>query len=219
MLIVVNVVADVLHGGGSPGADDDDDIGARPVRTESGGRVGGLLVSTFALTAILGPLLVGEDPLRQDLANNCAAEASRTGSAPTISAATRSRASCTARASRSASRSRACFAASAWARPWARAATTGLVDRALMRMVDVMLAFPDILLAIVVVATLGKGLGNTIAAVTFFAVPTFARLARGAPAAAAEFVTAAQAVGASTRAFSVATSRRWPCSRFSFRRR
>lgn len=54
----------------------------------------------------------------------------------------------------------------------------GLVDELLMRLMDIMLSFPAILLAILIVAALGIGLTNTIIAITFSMIPTFARLAR-----------------------------------------
>lgn len=75
----------------------------------------------------------------------------------------------------------------------------GAVDRALMRLMDVLLAFPDILLAITIVAILGKGTLNTVIAVAVFAVPTFARLARGAALGVIEqeYVHASRALGAS----------------------
>jgi glutathione transport system permease protein len=68
-----------------------------------------------------------------------------------------------------------------------------------MRIVDILLAFPGILLAIVVVAILGPGLVNVVLAIGVFSVPSFARLAR-APVLVAmgqEYVQAARAVGAS----------------------
>jgi peptide/nickel transport system permease protein len=75
----------------------------------------------------------------------------------------------------------------------------GWIDRVSMRVTDVLLAFPGILLAIVTVATLGKGLDNTIAAVAFMAAPTFARLARASALSVTglEYVSAARALGAS----------------------
>ena len=74
----------------------------------------------------------------------------------------------------------------------------GAIDNLSMRVVDVLLAFPGILLAIAIVALLGPGLLNVVIAVGFFSVPTFARLARG-PALAAmglEYIQAARAIGA-----------------------
>ena len=55
----------------------------------------------------------------------------------------------------------------------------GWVDSLVMRLCDVLLAFPGILLAIGVVAVLGPGVTNVIYAVAVFSVPVFARLVRG----------------------------------------
>jgi peptide/nickel transport system permease protein len=55
----------------------------------------------------------------------------------------------------------------------------GWVETVLMRLVDALLAFPGILLALVVIAVLGVGLENVIIAVGVAWVPRFARLARG----------------------------------------
>ncbi len=55
----------------------------------------------------------------------------------------------------------------------------GWVDVVISRMMDVMLAFPGLLLAIVIVAILGNGTQNTIVAIAVFAVPSIARMVRG----------------------------------------
>jgi glutathione transport system permease protein len=55
----------------------------------------------------------------------------------------------------------------------------GWWDRIVMRMADVLFAFPGILLAIGIVAILGNGMVNVILAVAVFSVPAFARLVRG----------------------------------------
>jgi glutathione transport system permease protein len=55
----------------------------------------------------------------------------------------------------------------------------GWWDRIVMRMSDVLFAFPGILLAIGIVAILGNGMINVILAVAVFSVPAFARLVRG----------------------------------------
>ncbi len=74
----------------------------------------------------------------------------------------------------------------------------GWLDRLLMRLVDVMLAFPSILLAIVIIAIIRPGVLSTMLAVGISSVPTFARLARGSTLSLRneEYVTAARAVGA-----------------------
>lgn len=54
----------------------------------------------------------------------------------------------------------------------------GALDQVLMRAMDLMLAFPSILLAIAIVAVLGPGLENAMLAVGIVAVPQYARLVR-----------------------------------------
>lgn len=73
------------------------------------------------------------------------------------------------------------------------------VDAAIMRVCDVLLAFPGILLAIAVIAILGPGIDNVIYAVAVFSVPVFARLARGSTLALknAVYIDAARAIGVS----------------------
>lgn len=55
----------------------------------------------------------------------------------------------------------------------------GVVDSVAMRLVDVMLAFPGILLAMAIIAARGRGTGNLILAIGIGAVPGYARLMRG----------------------------------------
>ncbi len=55
----------------------------------------------------------------------------------------------------------------------------GWADRVIMRICDVLFAFPGILLAIGIVAILGNGMTNVIIAVAIFSIPAFARLVRG----------------------------------------
>jgi peptide/nickel transport system permease protein len=75
----------------------------------------------------------------------------------------------------------------------------GFVDSALMRFMDVLLAFPGILLGIAVVVVLGNGVENTAIAVAVMSTPTFARLARGSALSilARDHVAASRALGAS----------------------
>ena len=74
----------------------------------------------------------------------------------------------------------------------------GRIESIIMRTMDVMLAFPSIILAIGIVALRGPGLNNTILAVSIVNIPSFARVARASTLAIKEFeyVTAARAVGA-----------------------
>ena len=73
----------------------------------------------------------------------------------------------------------------------------GFVDSVIMRLMDVMLAIPGLLLAIGIVAALGPGLKEVMIAVGVANVPIFARLLRGSVLAQreADFVVAARAVG------------------------
>jgi glutathione transport system permease protein len=75
------------------------------------------------------------------------------------------------------------------------------LDSLIMRMSDVLLAFPGILLAIGVIAILGPGIDNVIYAVAVFSVPVFARLVRGSTLALknAPYVDAARATGVKSR--------------------
>ena len=75
----------------------------------------------------------------------------------------------------------------------------GYWDRIIMRICDVLFAFPGILLAIGIVAILGGGMINVIIAVAIFSIPTFARLVRGNTLALKHltFVEAARSIGAS----------------------
>ena len=77
----------------------------------------------------------------------------------------------------------------------------GWWDRAIMRLADVLFAFPGILLAIAIVAILGSGMANVIIAVSVFSVPTFARLVRGNTLALKHltYVESARSIGASDR--------------------
>jgi len=78
----------------------------------------------------------------------------------------------------------------------------GYVDAVIMRCMDVLLAFPGILLAITIVAALGTSLTNLIVAVGVHSVPVFARLAYGCTLSVKEYeyIQAARTIGASNRA-------------------
>jgi len=75
----------------------------------------------------------------------------------------------------------------------------GVVDTIIMRLLDVLLAFPSILLAIAIVAVRGPGLTNTMIAVSIVGIPGSARVVRSMVLSLRErdFVVAAQMVGAS----------------------
>ena len=75
----------------------------------------------------------------------------------------------------------------------------GKIDDIIMRAMDVLLSIPQILLAVAIAATLGPGLLNLTIAVGVAALPTFARVVRGAVLSIAEqeFIEAAHCMGAS----------------------
>jgi peptide/nickel transport system permease protein len=74
----------------------------------------------------------------------------------------------------------------------------GWLDEALVRLIDVFLAFPGLLLAIALAAVLGPSLANVVLALSLLGWPGYARLARAEVAALRrrEFVHAAEALGA-----------------------
>lgn len=76
----------------------------------------------------------------------------------------------------------------------------GIVDSLLMRLVDVMLSFPDLITGLLVMAVLGAGKGKLIVAIGLTIAPRFARIAYGPVLGLKEkeFVEAARASGQST---------------------
>jgi peptide/nickel transport system permease protein len=74
----------------------------------------------------------------------------------------------------------------------------GLVDLLLMRLIDALLAFPGLILAIAVVAALGPGLRNAMIAIGIVAIPVYARLVRALvlQLRQMEFVIATRSLGA-----------------------
>lgn len=77
---------------------------------------------------------------------------------------------------------------------------SGWVDNVIMRVMDVLLAFPALLLAIAIVTILGPGLENALIAISIVAIPTYARLTRASVISLKEqeFVVAEVAMGASS---------------------
>jgi dipeptide transport system permease protein len=76
----------------------------------------------------------------------------------------------------------------------------GVIDTTIMRLMDVMLALPSLLLAIAVVAILGPGLVNAMYAIAIVLLPHYVRLARAAVIGEAgrEYVTSSRIAGAGT---------------------
>ena len=75
----------------------------------------------------------------------------------------------------------------------------GWLDEGIMRSMDILLAFPGILLALAIVAVLGPDLKNLIIAIGIYSIPQFARITRGSVITVkqSEYVTAARAIGES----------------------
>ncbi len=78
----------------------------------------------------------------------------------------------------------------------------GKIGTAIMRLIDAMLAFPTLLLALAIMATLGPGLTNVMIAVGFSTLPRFARMMQAEVLAIGEreYIIAARAIGAPARA-------------------
>jgi ABC-type dipeptide/oligopeptide/nickel transport system permease subunit len=76
---------------------------------------------------------------------------------------------------------------------------TGWIEAMVMRLTDVLMAFPYILLAIAIVAGLGPGLRNAMIAIAIVGFPLYTRLVRGVVLSVKqlEFVEAARALGSS----------------------
>jgi ABC-type dipeptide/oligopeptide/nickel transport system permease subunit len=73
-------------------------------------------------------------------------------------------------------------------------------DNGLMRLMDVVLAFPSLLLAIAIVTAVGRSLFNALIAIAIVSIPVYARIARSAVLSTREqdFVTASRALGESS---------------------
>lgn len=75
----------------------------------------------------------------------------------------------------------------------------GRTESALMRLVDILLAFPDLITGLLVLAVLGQGLNKLIVAIALTITPRFARIAHGQALSVVErdYILAARALGAS----------------------
>lgn len=74
----------------------------------------------------------------------------------------------------------------------------GMLDNVIMRVVDIMMAIPMTMLAIIIVAVLGPSIVNMVIALTISQIPSFARVVRGSVLTVrdTEFVEAARTIGA-----------------------
>lgn len=161
--------------------------------------LGVLLIA--AIAGVFGPWLAPYDPLAVDLASNYGpSSAAHPLGTDHLGRDTLSRLIAGARASLGvalAATSTGLVAGGAIGlmAAWRR----GLLERVLLQFVDVLLALPELLLALLAITILGRGTVSTVAAVAVYAVPSFARIVRAAaqPLVQGEFVMAARALGAS----------------------
>ena len=74
----------------------------------------------------------------------------------------------------------------------------GKIDTVIMRLMDILLAFPGILLALAIVSILGPDIVNVIYAVAIYSIPSFARIARGSTLSVKklEYIDAVRGIGA-----------------------
>lgn len=174
---------------------------ARRLQRDKVGLAGIVLVAVIVLLALLAPVIAPEDPIATQLAN-----AFLPAGAPGHPLGTDlygrdilSRVIWGGRPSLAVGFVATCFALAA-------GATVGIVigfyggwfDTLSMRVIDVMLAFPYLLLAIVIVGALGPGLFNATLAVAITAIPFWVRLIRGMVISFKneQFVEAGRAMGA-----------------------
>ncbi|GAC1557022.1 MAG: hypothetical protein NVS3B17_05210 [Vulcanimicrobiaceae bacterium] len=174
----------------------------RRLRRTPGAIVGLVVVATIVLTATFAPLVAASDPLGQDLAHQALAPS---GHHPfgtdKLGRDIFARIVYGARIS-----IRIGFVAVGLAITLGTTIGTiagyvrGRVDTLLMGAMDVMLAFPSIILAIAITTVLGPSINNLMLAVGIVYVPQYARLARSSVLAVAEleYVEAARAIGART---------------------
>jgi peptide/nickel transport system permease protein len=79
--------------------------------------------------------------------------------------------------------------------------TGGVTDNVLMRIMDIVLAFPALILAIAIVTFIGAGVGTGVVAIVFVSIPLYARIMRSSVITVREhdFVTASRSLGESNR--------------------
>lgn len=160
-----------------------------------------LVIAAFGVMAIFAPLLAPYPPLEQDLPNNYAGPSlEHPLGTDELGRDTLSRLLYGARVSLGIALSSVALGVLAGSVLGLLAAYHGgWLDGAIMRVMDILLALPGILLGIAIVVVLGNGVINTVIAVAIFSVPTFARLVRGSALSILQldYVVACRALGAS----------------------
>jgi peptide/nickel transport system permease protein len=165
--------------------------------------VGGVLVGTFLLVGLLAPVLAPHDPLRQDLDRRMApglwaGDAAHPLGTDELGRDILSRIVYGARVSLLVGFI-ALIVMNVLGVTLGAAAgyLGGRVDAVVMRVMDVLLAFPYIILAIAIMAVLGQGVVNAVIAISVVYTPTLARIVRSVALQLREmqFVEAARALG------------------------
>lgn len=163
--------------------------------------IGGVIILIFLITALIGPVIAPYDPIEQNLTRNFEGiSADHWLGTDNLGRDTLSRLIYGARISLMIS---VVSVGLGLALGLLLGVTAGYyggrAETLIMRFVDILLAFPGILLAIAIVAVLGNGLLNTMIAVAIFSVPDFARLIRASVISIKdmEYIEACRAAGAS----------------------
>ncbi len=143
--------------------------------------VGGIIIIVFILVAIFGPFLVSRDPLAIDLQNTYQSPSSENWlGTDNLGRDTFTRLVYGARITLFISFSSVFIGTLLGLILGVIAGYYGgLIDAILMRVTDILLAFPGLLLAIAIVAILGSGVWNTMIAIAFYSIPYIARIVRG----------------------------------------
>jgi peptide/nickel transport system permease protein len=186
--------ASVAPVAGRPGA-----AAWRRFRKNGAATAGLVMLSVFILMAVVGPWLAPQDPLRQQLDGALAGPSwSHWLGRDELGRDILSRILHGARISLGMALGASVIAAGVGVGTGLAAAYRGgVVEEALMRLVDIILAFPGFLLAVAVVSALGPGILNVVIAVGINTIPGFARVAHSAVHAikGTDQVTAARALG------------------------
>lgn len=164
------------------------------------GSIGFFLTLTFLVLAVIGPWIAPYDPAEPDYLNlNASFSDAHLLGTDSFGRDTLSRLMVGARYSISIGVTATLLGAlfgSLWGL-WA-GYRRGLVDNLSMRLVDILLAFPGLLIAIALITLTGPGVWPVVLATSLFGVPIFARLTRSATIAAKEraYLEAALSLGA-----------------------
>jgi peptide/nickel transport system permease protein len=174
----------------------------RRFRRTPGATAGAAIIALILVGGILAPLLAGHDPLAQDLGTGSAGPSARhVFGTDKLGRDIFARILFGARESIAIGFVAVGVAITAGTAIGLTAGFfRGRVDNVLMGAMDVMLAFPSIILAIAITTILGPSITNLMIALGIVYVPQYARLARSSTLGVAqlEFVEAARALGAST---------------------